>query len=131
MKFKRAFPVLKDYRFLNNHGLEKESDEIRNSTDRYKTRSTRLRRAKILSLVTEKNLLSEFCNSVWPSGLTEKGKGGILFFENLLNSFQKDPEGVGDTDDPDDEDLAADNTFAYENDLRNYLLKNLIVIEKG
>jgi RecB family endonuclease NucS len=89
-----------------------------------------LRRAKIITLIRDKNLLDNFCNSVWPSGLTDKGKNRIKFFENLVVRFNSDQEGTI-TEEEEDEIITEENEFAYENDLRNYLVKNLSIIEKG
>lgn len=78
----------------------------------------------------DKQLLDKFCETVWTSGLTDKGKSAIKFFENLIVRFNNDQEGIT-TEDEEDEIITEENEFAYEDDLRSYLLKNLSVIEKG
>lgn len=130
MEYKRNFSLYDAYDFLSQNGLDQESSEIKNSSDKFKSYKSTLRRAKIIVLVRDKKLLNSFCNNVWPSGLTEKGKSRISFFENLVERFNADQEGTTDEDE-ENEMATEENEFAYENDLRNYLIKNLSVIERG
>lgn len=131
MEYIRNFPFDAAYEFLSQNGLSEEGDEIRNSSDRFKSYKGTLRRAKIIVLVRDNNLLTNFCNSVWPSGLTDKGKSRIRFFENLVERFNEEQEGTTSEDEEDTDILTEENEFAYENDLRNYLVRNLSIIEKG
>ena len=131
MEYSKHFSLPNAYSFLKTHGLVEESDLIKNSTDKFKSYQSTLRRAKIIKLVQEKKLLDEFCKTVWDSGLTDKGKSRIKFFENLAMRFYNDQEGIA-NEEEEEEDISKEVTeFAYENDLRNYLVKNLSVIEKG
>src|SRR5579864_7581691 len=127
MEYKRL-SLLEAYDFLKQKGLEKEGEKIRSSADMYKSYTSTLRRAKIVVLVKEKKLFEAFCQQVWPSGLTEKGKGRTMFYENLYARFVADREVGGE---PDENISEEDHEFAYEVELRNYLVKNLNVIEKG
>lgn len=131
MEFNRSFSLPVAYEYLHQHGLQKESDEIKKSPDKFKSYSSTLRRAKIIALVRDKKLLDDFCQKVWSSGLTDKGKTRIKFFENLVFRFNSDQEGTIADEDEDEDIIQEENEFAYENDLRNYLVKNLFVIEKG
>jgi RecB family endonuclease NucS len=130
MEYNRHFSLYAAYEFLSQHGLEKESADIRNSSDKFMSYNSTLRRAKIMILVRDKKLLDEFCNSVWQSGLTEKGNTRIRFFENLVERFNAVQEGKT-SEDEEDKIATEENEFAYENDLRNYLVRNLSVIERG
>jgi len=130
MEFKRSFSLFEAYDFLEANGLSKECEEIRSSPDKYLSYSSTLRRAKIIALTKDKKLLDNFCQSVWPSGLTEKGIARIKFFENLILRFNSEMEGTSSEEDEEDSTL-EENSFAYENDLRNFLVKNLSIIEKG
>jgi hypothetical protein len=131
MEYKRNFSLYDAYAFLSQNGLGQESDEIKNSSDKFKSYTSTLRRAKVIVLVRDKKLLDAFCTSVWPSGLTDKGKSRIRFFENLVDRFNGDQEGTLTEDEDEGEIATEENEFAYENDLRNYLVRNLSVIEKG
>jgi len=132
MEYQKNFSLNDAYAFLKEHGLEKEAEEIKISPDQFKSYHTTLRRAKIITLVRDNNLLNDFYQKVWTSGLTDRGKTRTNFFENLFIRFKNDQEGL-ETDDGDEEReiIKEENEFAYENDLRNYLVRNLNVIEKG
>ncbi|MFN3561017.1 MAG: endonuclease NucS domain-containing protein [Chloroherpetonaceae bacterium] len=132
MEYNKNFSLYEAYDFLHSKGLGRESDEIKNSSDKFLSYSSTLKRAKIIALVREKKLLDEFCKTVWPSGLTDKGKSRIKFFEDLVFRFNSDQEGTI-SQDEEEYDIAKreETEFAYENDLRNYLVKNLSIIENG
>jgi|ERR1700757_4306858 len=129
MEYNKNFSLFSAYDFLVANKLGKESDEIKNSPDKFKSYSSTLKRAKIITLVQNKKLADKFYSTVWPSGLTEKGKTRVKFFENLVTRFNGDQEGTITEDE--EEITTEENEFAYENDLQNYLIKNLSVIEKG
>ena len=48
-----------------------------------------------------------------------------------MERFNADQEGTTSEDEDEDEILTEESKFAYEDDLRNYLVRNLSVIEKG
>jgi hypothetical protein len=131
MEYNRNFSLYDAYDFLKAHGLGQECDEIINSSDKFKSYTSTLRRAKIITLVRDSKQLDDFCKTIWPSGLTDKGKSRIKFFENLVVRFNNDQEGTDTTDEEEFDNTTEGNEFAYENDLRNYLVKNLSIIEKG
>lgn len=80
----------------------------------------------------DKKLLDDFCKTVWTSGLTDKGKSRIKFFENLVIRFNSDQEGTISEDEDEEHEIAREESeFAYEKDLQKYLVRNLSVIEKG
>lgn len=128
-EYKRSFSVIEAYDFLNRNGLKAESEEIRTSPTAFKSYTSTLRRAKIIVLVKQHGLFQKFCEEVWPSGLTKKGESRARFFENLAKRASTDEEGI--TTEEEDELIEEDDEFAYENDLQNYLIKNLGAIEKG
>lgn len=133
MEYNKNFSLYDAYEFLNLNGFENDCEEIKSSPDKFKSYSSTLKRAKIITLVKEHKLLDDFCNKVWKSGLTDKGKSRIKFFENLVVRFKNNQEGIENLEDDDEETIVTseENRFAYENDLRNYLVKNLNVIENG
>lgn len=131
MEYNKNFSLFNAYDFLNANGLEHECEEIKNSSDKFKSYSSTLRRAKIITLVRDKKLLDDFCKTVWTSGLTDKGKSRIKFFENLVIRFNSDEEGTISEDEEEDEIAKEESEFAYEKDLQKYLVRNLSVIEKG
>jgi len=130
MEYNKNFSLFDAYDYLKTNGLELECEEIKNSTDKFKSYSSTLRRAKIVSLVREKKLLNDFLNTVWTSGLSEKGKSRVKFFENLVIRFNGDQEGTI-PEEEEEETAREESEFAYEKDLQKYLVKNLSIIEKG
>jgi hypothetical protein len=131
MEYNKNFSLFDAYDFLNANGLGQECEEIKYSSDKYKSYSSTLRRAKIIALVRDKNLFDDFCKKVWTSGHTDKGKSRIKFFENLVIRFNSDLEGTFSEDEEEDEIAREESEFAYEKDLQQYLIRNLSVIEKG
>lgn len=131
MDYKKNFSLFDAYEFLIVNGFKEECDEIKNSSDKFKSYSSTLRRAKIITLVRDKNLLEDFCKTVWTSGLTDKGNSRIKFFENLVVRFNNDQEGNIPEDEEEEEIVREESEFAYEKDLQKYLVKNLSIIEKG
>ena len=103
MEYYKNFSLPNAYNFLKAQGLVEESDLIKNSTDKFKSYQSTLRRAKIIKVIQENNLLDEFCKTVWESGLTDKGKSRIKFFENLAMRFYNDQNGIVDEDEEDKE----------------------------
>ncbi len=130
MDYKKNFSLFEAYEFLIANGFKQECDEIKNSSDKFKSYSSTLRRAKIITLVRDKNLLEDFCKAVWNSGLTDKGISRIKFFENLVVRFNNDQEGNIPEDEEEDEIAREESEFAYEKDLQKYLVKNLSIVEK-
>ena len=125
--------LLKAYQFLEDCGLKEEAEEIRSSSDRFKSYTSTLRRAKIIGLLKENNLLDKFAEEVWPSGRMERGLSHIRFFENLYQRFLVNEEGIlhGDDEGNENDISTEESQFAYETDLRDYLANNLHVIENG
>ena len=132
MEYKRNFSLPAAYQFLQDNRLGDQAIEIKTSSDKFKSYTSTLRRAKIIVLVKHNNLFDRFADEVWPSGKTKKGISRTRFFENLCQRFLDDQEGITQDDDESEEESAvAETQFAYEDDLRNYLANNLHIIEEG
>jgi len=132
IEYNRNFSLPAAYQFLQDNGLGDKAIEIKTSSDKFKSYTSTLRRAKIIVLVKENNLFDRFADEVWPSGKTKKGISRTRFFENLCQRFSDDQEGITPDDDESEEESPVEETqFAYEDDLRNYLANNLHIIEGG
>ena len=114
------------YNFLIEKGFENEVKEIKESQDKFMQYTTSLRRGKIIDLLEKNNLLDEFIEKYWKNGNTESGKKEILRVKKILNRFIDSIEEEGN----ETEDMYG-SSFAYEDDLRDYLANNLSVIETG
>lgn len=119
MAFNKDFSVKEAYDYLHSRGLGLKSDVIKISTDNYKSSTTRLKRAKIIELVKENNLLENFCETFWPSVLPEKY---IKFFKDLMIKWHNSVQvGTILEDEEEDEDepeiLKNINENEYKADL--------------
>lgn len=117
-------PLKLVYEFLAEKGFEKETSEIRQSKDKYKCYTSTLRRGKVLELLKKNNLLEEFIERYWPFGNSEKGRREMRRFERIYDSFLNSEGG----EEEEEEGRIEETSFAYEEDLRNYLSNNLSVI---
>jgi hypothetical protein len=122
-----AFPLRFGYQFLIQKGFENEANKIRQSKDRYKSYDSSLRRGKIIDLLEKNNLLEEFIDNYWSFGKTEKGKSKIRSYKSIYNLFLNRDK----VEEEEEEERIEETSFAYEEDLRNYLSNNLSVIEPG
>jgi len=132
IQYNRNFSLFTAYQFLEDHGLEKQAVDIKNSPDKFKSYTSTLRRAKVVILIKSKNLIDQFLEEVWPSGKTKKGLSRTRFFENLYQRFLDSQEGITQDDEENEDDIPIEESqFAYETDLRDYLASNLHIIENG
>jgi len=130
-EYKRNFSLVVAYEFLREKGLTSEADSIQFSRDRFRSYSSTLKRAKIVRVLDDNGLLEKFIDSHWPSGKTTKGETRLRFWRALYDRFMgiaKEPE---EEEEEEEVETLEESQFAYENDLRNYLAKNLHLIEPG
>jgi len=122
-----GLPLKYVYQYLVQKGFENEVNEIKQSKDRYKSYTSTLRRGKIIELLEKNNLLIEFIDNYWHYGKTEKGKSRIRRYKRIYNAFLN-REII---EEEEEEERIEQTSFAYEDDLRDYLSNNLSVIEQG
>jgi len=122
-----GLPLRFAYSFLSEKGLNEESNEIRQSKDKYKSYTSTLKRGKILKVLENNNLLDEFINKYWHFGSTEGGKRKIQRYKRVLDSFLNNDR----TEEEEEAESIDETSFAYEDDLRDYLSNNLNIIEAG
>ncbi len=122
-----GLPLRFAYEFLGQKGFGNEANEIRQSKDSYKSYTSTLRRGKVLELLEKNNLLEEFIDKYWPFGKSEKGKKKAQRYKRIYNLFLNSDR----TEEEDEEERIEGTSFAYEEDLRDYLSSNLSVIEPG
>jgi hypothetical protein len=120
-------PLRLAYEFLAQRGFENKANEIRQSKDRYKSYTSSLRRGKIIALLENNNLLEEFIDKYWPFAKTEEGKRKIQRYKRIYDSFLSSDRA----EEEEEEERLEETSFAYEEDLKNYLSNNLSVIEPG
>jgi len=122
-----GLPLRLAYTFLSEKGLLNESDEIRQSKDKYKSYTSTLKRGKILDVLEKHNLLDEFIGKYWHFGSTNDGKRKLQRYRRILDSFLSNDRA----EDGEEEESIEETSFAYEENLRDYLANNLSVVEAG
>ncbi len=126
-----AMPLKEAYPFGKAKGLEEDVEEIRNIPITWERGITSsVRRGAIVKLFRSHGIFDEFVGIHWPDGKTPGGQTRIRWYSKVWDEYQRyqggDPTAV-------EEEIEAEQerAFAYESDLRNYLAKNLEVVEKG
>jgi hypothetical protein len=127
VEFFDRLPLKYAYQFLSENGHSEKADEIRLSKDRFKSYTSTLRRAKIVNFLDEKGLLNNFIEKYWENGNTLKGQNQIKGLRRLYESYLNG----SDVEEDEVEEEIEGTSFAYEEDLKNYLVSNLSIIEPG
>lgn len=128
-----ALPLRLAYSFLAEKGFTQQADAIRISSDRLGSYTTSLRRAKILALLKEKGLLTEFIQSFWPFALSSGGKKKVRFYEQVYSKYESNISVAPSADIEGENGASGDygKEFAFEAQLRDYLAENLGILEPG
>lgn len=126
-EYKRNFSVEEAYVFLQENNLKNIADEIQFSRDSYGSYTTTLKRAKIIKILNDNNLLAQFLDKIYLSGKTKKGQTRIQFWLHLYERFTAGEE----VEEEEETESSDERQFAYEKDLQNYLANNLSKIEPG
>lgn len=126
-----ALPLRLAYKFLIENNLANEANEIRQSQDRYKTYSSTLRRGKIITLLKKNGLLDSFMNDYWPFGKTDKGQRKIARYQRVYEAFLGHSKADEEQGEEEGEENIEETSFVLEEHLREYISKNLTVVESG
>jgi hypothetical protein len=125
-----ALPLRSAYTFGAEHGLQADVNEIRNMEIGWNLAYTStVRRGYIVDLFGKHRLLEEFKTTHWPNGNTPRGinaQDGYLRIKQRFEDFLE-----GNAPPPDEAEEDADQQFAAEADLRDFLAKNPTCIEAG
>jgi hypothetical protein len=127
-----ALPLKLAYTFLATNGLAAEVDEIRKSPDRLGSYTTSLRRAKIVALLRQRNLLDKFIKTSWQFALTPMGKKKLNRYDRIYAKYNKAGDtGMNSASATAEDETEAGSEFALEEQLRDYLAENLGILEPG
>ncbi len=122
------------YAFGKNHGLESAVDEIRNMDIEWDLSYTSsLRRGYIIELFEKQGLFEAFKSAYWPYGNTPGGenkKRRSLKIKQQYEDFLAGRNGQEEIEEEVEEE-EAEQAFAAETDLRDFLAENLSCIEQG
>lgn len=125
----RSLPLNLAYDLLEKNGFVTEAALLRNSIPGKELSKRRAKRGMALEVLRTKGLVGRFLTEFWPYGNTDAGKSRIARYDLAYEEWK-----ASKSDDVKDdvEDLNPDaDRFAYEGDLRDYLAKNLGVLEPG
>ena len=125
-------PLRRAWPFLNAHGLGDAAQEIQASKDKVGARGTTpLRRGRVIHLLKRENLLEAFIEKEWTNGATERGRRSIERYERIYQQFLGEDEEDDAEEDGHRVEDEEEERFAREADLRDYLAKNLHLLEPG
>ncbi len=136
------------YPFGIEHGLDVEIDQIRNMEIEWdRSYTSTLRRGYIVELFERKGIFDQFKTLYWQEGNTAWGDSQRRFYLKILAEYQDflagrsgsersdtDAEYTDSIDDTSNYQAVTDEEkqyFAAEADLRDFLAKNMEVIEPG
>jgi hypothetical protein len=125
-----CFTIKSAYAFGSERGLQAEVDEIRDMEIGWNLSYTStVRRGYVVDLFEKRGLLEEFKAKHWANGNTP---GGIKEQDRYLRIKKRYDDFLeGQAPPPDEAEEEADQQFAAEADLRDFLAKNLTCIEAG
>jgi hypothetical protein len=124
-------PLRLAYAFLEANGLATEATEIRTSPERLGSYTTSLRRAKIVALLRQKDLLDRFIETNWQSALMPVGKKKLKWYDQIFSKYETSGAAVPSTNTTMEDETEAGTKFALEEQLRDYLAENLGILEPG
>jgi hypothetical protein len=123
-------PLKTAYSFGAEHDLQAEVDEIKDMEIGWNLSYTSsVRRGYIIDLFKDRGLLEEFKTKFWPYGKTPGGAKELDRYVRIKNRYDDFLDGKAPPADEVEGD--ADQQFAAEADLRDFLAKNLACIEAG
>jgi hypothetical protein len=128
----RVLPLKDVYELLENNGFQTESALLREAIPGRELSKRRAKRGMAIDLLRSKGLWDQFLSQHWANGLTNDGKSRIARYETAYKEWKnEEPAELGDAIGDDDREDREDGSFAYETDLRDYLVRNLNLLEPG
>jgi hypothetical protein len=131
---RKVFPLSLAYPFADQHGLGTEAERIRTMEIEWdRGYESSIRRGYVVELFRRQGLLDAFQREHWPLGATPSGIRECERVLRLKDQYEAFLAGTGTNDDVDSalDAEAAGQEFAAETDLRDFLAKNLGLIEPG
>jgi hypothetical protein len=131
MTAQTTLPIHEAYTFASAHNLVAEVDAIRNMEIEWDlSYTTSVRRGFLIDLMITKGIFETFKDAHWPDGNTEWGRKKVAFllslkarYEDFLNGELEGTAAV--------EEEVAEQAFAAEADLRDFLARHLSTVESG
>jgi hypothetical protein len=131
----QALPLRAAYAFGSAHGIESEVAKIRDLDIEWDSYTSSLRRGYIVELFEKLGLFEDFKKEYWPVGNTPVGERNRRRYLRIKAQYVAFLEGRGPEPDAADTDETQSEAnalqFAVEAHLRDFLAKNLGLIEPG
>lgn len=128
----KTLPLREAYEFGIQHGLQGEVSTIRDMEIEWDLSYTSsVRRGFIVELFKTKGVWETFKEACWPNGNTSDGIRRTRRFLKVKEQYNKFLSSGQSPLLEDEEELESGHEFAYESDLRDFLARNLRVIEPG
>jgi len=130
-KDSQVLPLTAAYEFAVEHRLKDEVEKIRNMEIEWDLSYTSsLRRGYIVDLFQQKGIFEQFVQGHWPNGATKDGQTLVRRYLRIKGNYESFLAGneVDGGEEPED---WAEQAFAAEADLRDFLAQNLEIIEPG
>lgn len=122
----KNLPLHYAMKFIDENNLIELKEKITKIDQELSGRKSRITRKAVITHEFDKlNLLENFIQKYWPNGKEEFGQEAIKRYKAFFNKNLRKTDGK--------EKIIPEkySEFAYEEDLKNFLVKNLEIIEKG
>ena len=130
-------PLDKAIEFLSEHQMFDVINKINSVEAKLKgsRQSRNIRKGIVVDELEKTGLFNTFCEKYWKNGFSSTGIKAIRKYKNHLNILVEDFEETEASEISEQGILQQNNieesSFAYEDDLRDYLVNNLQIIEPG
>ena len=129
-KESRDLPLEYAYQFLDEKGCSEESNKIRSIKDVDGFYDYVLKKAVMFHYLESNDLIAEFIDVYWPFAKTDQGIQRISYLKDLYVQYLKKKDSDEPTEGEPEEETEGTSS-AYKEDLVNYLVDNLNIIESG
>jgi hypothetical protein len=122
----KYLPLKEAINYIREKDLKELSEKIDEIIKNYPNGNERRKILKSLIVVEMENhkILNDFIEKNWINGKTIEGQKIVRRYKSrYMDPFENEGN--------DEEDFEETNEFAYEEDLKNYLISNLSLIENG
>jgi len=119
----KYLPLREAISYINENNLKELSEKI-NEIKKYPKNERKILKPLIVIEMEKHKILNNFIEKYWKNGKTSEG-------QKILRRYKNKYIKMSDIFEDEDEDFEETSEFAYEEDLKNYLISNLSLIENG
>lgn len=127
----KHLPLRDAYKFGFENQLESEISDIKEMEIEWdRSYTSTVRRGFVIDLFERHTVLQSFKDIYWSNGNTPEGYRFIRHYKNIKQQYEDFLEGRS-SDGATEDEPEPGGEFAYESDLRDFLSKNLGIVESG